>query len=219
MLSGKTGRSIQRRKRKGLRSHVLALQNRLDLLHHLGMLRRDVFRLGGIGFQVVEFQGQVGLHVFLFQIGADRLPAVAEPEGLLASVAGEFAVEERTLLLLLAEQGRHQADAVDAGGDGVLFADEFEEGGQPVLEPGDAVAGGAGRDLSGPACDLGDADAALVEFALEPAQLADAVEEGHVDLLKQVGGAVVGTEDDEGVFAEAEFVDEGDDLADLLVEL
>ena len=149
---------------------------------------------------------------------ADRFP-VADADGLLAAVAGGLAVEEGARFLGTAQQGGDKADAVEVAGRAGGGAGDFEEGGQPVFEAADAGGRGAGSDTAGPAHEGGDAEAALVEGALAPAEIAVGVEELGVGAAKAVvERAVVRGEDPECVALEAEFFDEVHEAADFAVE-
>ena len=72
---------------------------------------------------------------------------------------------------------------------------EVGGGGEEVPEGGGEVGGGVWGDVTGPAGDEGDADAAFVEVALGAAEGAGGVEEGGVDAALVVGAVVAGEDD------------------------
>src|SRR5205085_3691806 len=121
--------------------------------HDLGVLGGHVLLLTGVGGEVVQFD-RAGPPVRRLRAGvqvlAQRLP-VAHADALLSPVARRLAVEERARRLLLAPEGRGEADAVEVARRLVPGAAEFEQRGQPVLEPGDAVTRGARGDPPLPA--------------------------------------------------------------------
>lgn len=92
---------------------------------------------------------------------------------------------------------------------GVVDAGEVDEGGEEV-EDADRGGGATGGDLAGPVDHGGDFDAALVDVALGAAEFL-------VGALASVV-AVVGSEDDGGVFAEVVLVEEVDDAFHVVIE-
>lgn len=86
----------------------------------------------------------------------------------------------------------------------------FEKGWHDVDVGGDAIVAGASFELSWPAHEEGGADAAVVYFVFLAA--------GRADVATRIG-AVVDHEDDDGVFGCLAFVEVGEKLADVLVDV
>lgn len=87
--------------------------------------------------------------------------------------------------------------AVDFAVGGEFSSGESGEGGEKVEGRGEFGAGGVGWDFFGPAHDTGDAHSALMGGAFRAF-------EGGIGSTIVAVGAVVGGEDDEGVFVDAE---------------
>src|SRR6185436_17615769 len=175
--------------------------------HDVGVIVGDVVALADVLREIEELRVarlQLRLRTAV-EFLEDELP-VADADARLAAVAGRFAVEEGTRLLLLAEQRGSHADAVDARGRRGFIADEIEQRGHPVLESAHAIARAAGGDMALPAHDGRLADAALEHRALAPVQRAGAPEKFRVGAAElPVERTVVAGEDEDGAFVEAEF--------------
>ena len=185
-----------------------------NLSYNLGIPSGDILGFRDVGLEVVELNFEWRLVVAAEHVLADAFP-VAEPHGLLAAVACEFAVEEFARLLFLTEERGSDADAVNALGHSATG--EIEQGGQPVLKPGAIMVDAASLHFARPLDNERHADAALVKRALEAAQRFHALEEIVVHLQLEVRGAIVGGENNDGVFLEAEFFDEVEHVADVAV--
>lgn len=182
-----------------------------------GLCGGEVLRFGDVGFEVVEFEGRVGL-------GANDLPiALAEGGGDLliaeglpgAIVTGEFPIEVVVGLLLFAFEGGEQAPAVDVFG-GRLFRNGGG-GGQEVHEVPGVVGDAAGGDFAGLAGDHGDAQTAFVHGGFVASEGAVGTED-VLSVDSFVVAAVVASEEDEGVFVRVELFEFAHDLADVAVD-
>ena len=178
----------------------------------VGVVGDEVLGFTGVGFEVVELEvGQAGGVVFAGAWGAPAAGAGAEGEFPFAVADGEAAVDGLADeagadgLGVGAEEGGEEADAVFAGGGGEGDFEEVGEGVDEVELADELVADGSGFHFGGPAGDEGDAMAAFVEVGFVAAvDVAGVVIGGEefVDVCSG-GAAVVGGEDDEGVFGDA----------------
>ena len=188
-----------------------------QLLHDVGVLCGKIVVLVEVGGEVVK----VG-----YAPDDDEFP-IAHADGYLVGLV-KFPIEKVVfrLLLVFAEEGGGEGDAVEA----VLFvpavqvflretfvADEVAEGGQEVVEGKLVVVDRTGRDMSCPAGNEGNADAAFVALAFQPAEFAVASEKGGVGAALFVGTVVAG-EDDQGVSVQAFFFQFVHDFTDVGVE-
>ena len=96
-------------------------------------------------------------------------------------------------------------------------AGEFEGGGGKVPEGRHVPGARAGGDATGPARGEGHPDAAFIQVTLDAAEGAAGAEEGVVLAVLGVR-AVVGSEDHERVFVEAERLELGQQAADIAIE-
>ena len=112
-------------KREQCRRLMLLLHHRFEASEEVRTFGGDIAGLGRIAFEVVEL-GANGLRAF-GELLANGFP-IAGAHGLLATISREFAVEEWPSGLLFAEQGRSEADAVDAS-EAISRAAEFEQRG------------------------------------------------------------------------------------------
>ena len=103
-----------------------------------------------------------------------------------------------------------------------LGGGDFDQGGVEVDVDGGDAAGGGGLGDAGPADDEGDAGAAFVEAAFAAAEggvVGDVTAFFHEAFAHVTAdAAVVAGEDEDGVFAELEFVEFGHDAADTFVD-
>ena len=179
----------------------------------LGVGLGEVVLLGEVALDVVELDLGVGV---VAQAVADGLP-FAHPERALAARFVEFPVEVVVLLLgAAAGHGRHHAQAVDVVRS--RHAGEVAERRQQVPVRRDVVVDGSLRDLTGPPRQERHPDATVVEAALVPRERSVAVPEPRVVAALEVG-AVVRGQHDEGVVVEVEFLQEREQLADVVVHL
>ena len=109
----------------------------------------------------------------------------------------------------LAQEGGFEADAVKVVV-GCRCSCEVAHGGKEVDADGELVGDAVGGNCSGPPCNGGDAVAAFPYRALVPAQRS-------VGFGILTGAAVVGKEEDEGVFLNAEFSDCAHDFGQAVV--
>ena len=193
---------------------------RFELGEFFGVLFAEVVFFFPVGLDLVEleiFEGLVG----------DDFPVADAHRGVAFGGGNVGAPEEGDGAIDgLAGAGGEDIDTIDGaiGGDGDVG--DGEGGGEEVGADDGDVAGGAGLDVGGEADDSRDTDAALVAIALAAAESAGGAP-GAVLLGLGCGelsfavalGAVVGGEDDEGVFAETEFIEGRHELAEGVVEL
>jgi len=128
------------------------------------------------------------------------------------------------LCLVVAGEGGINGDAVVdvalvvlVGLGEVANAGHVAEGGQEIVESKLQVRDFAGLDLTGPAHDEGDADAAFVSGTFESLEKSVAVEEGGIGSTLLVR-SVVGGEDHDGVLVQALLLEFVENLSDIGVE-
>ena len=171
--------------------------------------------MGGVPAFFLE---PLGLAVVISARGVDEDP-VATADGEFARdavVHGERAHGD----VQLSPEQRQDADAVFAGALRKVGAQNVRAGGQQVAQAGELGAFGAGRGDGGPAGDEGDSVAALPGVPLQAAQVGHAVVAVLLDAaVREIFGAVVAGEDEQGVFRDSPAFQGFHDLADAPVYL
>ena len=107
----------------------------------LGVLIGHIRCLGRVRSQIIEFNftGPLSLGIRAqIHVQSDRFPVV-DTNGLLPTVSRRLAIEERTRLLLLAQQGWCEADAIKITWRRFPGTDQFEQCRQPIFETCHAV--------------------------------------------------------------------------------
>ena len=194
---------------------VFAIDDIHHFLHDVGVCSRHVVVFVEVVGQVVESAFAALDHQFpIAHADTEHIGFV------------EFPVEGIVVLLCLvvAGEGRINGDAVVdvalvvlVGLGEVANAGHVAEGGQEIVESKLQVGDFAGLDLTGPAHDEGDADAAFVSGTFESLEKSVAVEEGRIGSTLLVR-SVVGGEDHDGVLVKALLLEFVENLSDIGVE-
>ena len=194
---------------------VFAIDDIHHFLHDVGVCSRHVVVFVEVVGQVVESALAAIDHQFpIAHADTEHIGFV------------EFPVEGIVVLLCLviAGEGGINGDAVVdvalvvlVGLGEVANTSHVAEGGQEIIEGKLQVGDFAGLDLTGPAHDEGDADAAFVGGTFESLEKSVAVEEGGIGSTLLVR-SVVGGEDHDGVLVQALLLEFVENLTDVGVE-
>lgn len=188
--------------------------------HRLGALLtcfREVGPFGKVVLEVEEFERSVFVILDELPITIANDGAGGGPEFFGAGIGvvpvalqvGREVPEEGTVWEGIVFEGGKEVEAVEWLGLGCFSSGEGEEGGEEIdLVDGSFVLG-SGFDFSGVTNEKGFADAAFVKHSF------GTTERLGFGIFSM--RAVIGGEDDEGVFGEFEFVEGVEDLADCLV--
>ena len=185
-----------------------------------GLILGEVLCFVGIGFEVVDLHGLE----FFFTAFGDALVgfpfSFTDSLGidLLILADAKFPVEVGVGFLgfLVAFEAWEEGESVVLRRDGL--ADDFAHRGEDVPEGAEVSGGRVRGDGAGPAGEHGGSDAAFVHVAFMAAEVGGGVPEFRIVSSFKVGAVVAG-EDDKGVVIDAEFLELGKHLSDLIVEV